>query len=115
VKKSFDDQIDELDEMPAKDPSQFWARTPMAKYLETKSFFGKRYIRWRYFNNKSEREQWEQMEKDYADETIKKKMEWAIQHVPPNAVINAIVKSLYGYVKPDRPEPGTTWESMEKR
>lgn len=54
--KSFDDQIDALDELPPKDPAQFWARTPLAKYLETKSFFGKRYIRWRYFNTKTERD-----------------------------------------------------------
>lgn len=54
--KSFDDQIDALDELPPKDPAQFWARTPLAKYLETKSLFGKRYIRWRYFNTKTERD-----------------------------------------------------------
>jgi hypothetical protein len=97
--RTYEEQIDDLD---APKPRVYAPDTALSRYLAEQYFFGKAFIRWRGFASKSERKNWHQLEAIYAEPTIRQKIDWAIQHVPPRRVVKAICKALLNHVKPDK-------------
>ncbi len=96
-----------------KQPIKYPPTTPMAIYLAEQPI-GKWKNHWAGFKSAKERNAWQALEEEYAKPTIQKKIDYFVsQKVPPKKIVHAVITALRDNVKPDKPEPGETWDTLK--